>query len=355
MNPKADHIASVRAVGSILDIADDVDLAVVVVPAAAVAGVVEECGAQAGVRRGHPVVGVRRDGAGGGALEPRCSSRPLGASGWWGRTPGHRQHRPRRALHATFVALGAARGRVSAVGVGHRRRGDHRTGPRRGLGISSFVALGNRPTSPGTTCSSTGPPTSTPTWSAPHRVVRQRPPLRRLARQLTRAKPAVGGEGRVAPGRPPAPTAAATCPPMPCCARPASSASDTLARPARHRPPARHAAACPRGRRVAVVGNAGGSLALAADAAVGAGLELAVLSRPPSAALSALVGHEVRRRQPRRPRACGPWPRLRTGGHDPGHGPGGRHGAGRLRPVPGGTAGDAPTGIALVGRRIPTS
>src|SRR5215207_2961022 len=44
VNPSADHVGSIRAVASILDIDDDVDLAVVAVPADAVARVVEECG-----------------------------------------------------------------------------------------------------------------------------------------------------------------------------------------------------------------------------------------------------------------------------------------------------------------------
>jgi len=44
VNPNADHVASVRAVPSILDIHDEVDLAVIVVPAAEVAAAVEECG-----------------------------------------------------------------------------------------------------------------------------------------------------------------------------------------------------------------------------------------------------------------------------------------------------------------------
>lgn len=49
VNPKADSIHSIKAYPSILDIPDHVDLAVVVVPAVAVAGVVEECG-QKGVK-----------------------------------------------------------------------------------------------------------------------------------------------------------------------------------------------------------------------------------------------------------------------------------------------------------------
>ena len=49
----------------------------------------------------------------------------------------------------------------------------------------------------------------------------------------------------------------------------------------------------PGGRRVAVVGNAGGSLAIAADAVLAAGLELAELAGPTRVALAALTDRPV--------------------------------------------------------------
>jgi acyl-CoA synthetase (NDP forming) len=49
----------------------------------------------------------------------------------------------------------------------------------------------------------------------------------------------------------------------------------------------------PRGRRVAVIGNAGGSLAIAADAAVSAGLEIAALAAPTREAIAVVVGRAV--------------------------------------------------------------
>ncbi|MBZ0270236.1 acetate--CoA ligase family protein [bacterium] len=49
VNPKADYIHSIKAYPSILDIPDEVDLAVIVVPAVAVCAVAEECG-QKGVK-----------------------------------------------------------------------------------------------------------------------------------------------------------------------------------------------------------------------------------------------------------------------------------------------------------------
>ena len=44
VNPEADHVGSVRAYPSVLDVPDEIDLAVVVVPASEVPEVVEECG-----------------------------------------------------------------------------------------------------------------------------------------------------------------------------------------------------------------------------------------------------------------------------------------------------------------------
>jgi acyl-CoA synthetase (NDP forming) len=49
----------------------------------------------------------------------------------------------------------------------------------------------------------------------------------------------------------------------------------------------------PRGRRVAVIGNAGGSLAIAADAVVSAGLEVAALAEPTREAAAGIVGRAV--------------------------------------------------------------
>jgi acyl-CoA synthetase (NDP forming) len=43
VNPGAAHVASVKAYPTILDVPDEVDLAVIAVPAAAVADVVEQC------------------------------------------------------------------------------------------------------------------------------------------------------------------------------------------------------------------------------------------------------------------------------------------------------------------------
>ena len=134
---------------SILDIAEEVDLAIVVVPGGGGGAVVEECGR----KQVYGVVilsaGFAEAGAEGAALEaevlrvgplvghPRGRARTASASS----TP-----TPTVRLHATFADVAAPPGpAVAAVGVRHGRRRHRRASAREpGSGISSFVALGNR-------------------------------------------------------------------------------------------------------------------------------------------------------------------------------------------------------------------
>ena len=147
VNAKADHIASVRAVPSILDIHDDVDLAVIAVPAASVAAAVEECGR----KQVYGVVilsaGFAESGAEGAALEAEV----LRVARSWGirvvgpNCLGILNTDPDVQLHATFAHIPARRGRVSLLSesgmVGAAVVAQARE---EGIGISSFVALGNR-------------------------------------------------------------------------------------------------------------------------------------------------------------------------------------------------------------------
>ena len=147
VNPNADHVGSVRAVASILDITDEVDLAVVAVPAARVAEVVEECGRK-------QVYGVVVLSAGfaerddeGAALEAEV----LRVARSWGvrlvgpNCLGIINTDPDVRLHATFAPVVTKRGPVSLLSesgmVGAAIIAQARE---LGVGISSFVALGNR-------------------------------------------------------------------------------------------------------------------------------------------------------------------------------------------------------------------
>jgi acyl-CoA synthetase (NDP forming)/GNAT superfamily N-acetyltransferase len=150
INPEARHVAGVRAYASVLDVPDDIDLAVVAVPAAAVAGVVEQCAA----KRVRALVVV--SGGFGERDEPgRLAERALVVAA---RAHGMRvvgpnclgvlNTDPDVRLNATLAPLTAhvpGRGRVGffcqsgALGVAILAEA-----ARRGLGLTTFVSAGNR-------------------------------------------------------------------------------------------------------------------------------------------------------------------------------------------------------------------
>jgi len=279
VNPSADHVGSMQAVGSILDISEDVDLAIVAVPADAVASVVEECGR----KQVYGVVilsaGFAELGAEGAALEAEV----LRVARSWGvRVVGPNclgiiNTDPSVRLHATFASVAPLQGRVSLLSesgmVGAAiiaMAGDV------GIGISSFVALGNRSDVSGNDLLQyweTDPATDVVCMYI-ESFGNQRH-FSRLARHLTRCKPVVAMKaGRLAdPGH--APGAEITEDALlrqtgvirvPTLAALLDTALLLTGQP------------LPAGRRVAVLGNAGGSLVIARDAAVDADLELARLS-----------------------------------------------------------------------------
>ncbi|HEV7653440.1 MAG TPA: GNAT family N-acetyltransferase [Mycobacteriales bacterium] len=147
VHPEARHIGGVRAYPSVLDVPDQVDLAVVAVPAAGVAEVVEQCGHK-GVRGVVVVSGGfgERDEAG------RELERALVATA---RTQGMRvvgpnclgvvNADPAVRLNATIAPQAPGRGRVGffcqsgALGVAILA-----AAKRWGLGLSTFVSAGNR-------------------------------------------------------------------------------------------------------------------------------------------------------------------------------------------------------------------
>ena len=294
VNAKADHVASVRAVGSILDITDDVDLAIIAVPAASVAAVVEECGR----KQVYGVVilsaGFAETGPEGAALEAEV----LRVARSWGirvvgpNCLGILNTDPDVRLCGTFAPMVPLRGRVSLLSesgmvgaaIVDRARDE-------GVGISSFVALGNRADVSGNDLLRY--------WADDEHTdvvcmyiesFGNARHFSRLARQLTRAKPVVAVKAGWLPGggRPGQRDLSddALLRQTGVIRVPTLEALLDTARMLTAQP-------LPRGRRVAVVGNAGGSLAIAADAAVDAGLELASLAAPSRAALAELVGHDV--------------------------------------------------------------
>jgi len=295
VNAKADHVASMRSVSSILDIADDVDLAVITVPAAGVAAVVEECGR----KQVYGVVilsaGFAEAGPDGAALEAEV----LRVARTWGiRVVGPNclgiiNTDPDVRLHATFAPAVPLRGRVALLSESGMVGAAIITRAREeGVGISSFVALGNR--------ADVSVNDLLQYWEGDEHTdivcmyiesFGNARHFSRQARRLSRAKPVVAvkagwlpGAGR--PDGPADPTDDALLRQTGIIRVPTLPALLDTTRLLVCQP-------LPAGRRVAVLGNAGGSLAIGADAAVEAGLHLAELGGATRDALAALVDHPV--------------------------------------------------------------
>lgn len=268
VNRNAEHVGSIRAVPSILDIDDDVDLAIVAVPAESVAAVVEECGR----KQVYGVVvlsaGFAEAGPDGAALEAEV----LRVARSWGirlvgpNCLGIINTDPAVRLHATFAQVVPRPGRVSLLSesgmVGAAIIGQARE---LGIGISSFVALGNRADVSGNDLLQY--------WEGDEQTdvvcmyiesFGNARHFSRLARRLSRAKPVVAVKSGSGPDHTEQAllrqTGVIQVPTLPDLL---ATTRLLISQP------------LPGGRRVAVLGNAGGSLAIAADAAARAGLELA--------------------------------------------------------------------------------
>ena len=147
VNAEADVVASVRAHASILDIPDEIDLAVVVVPADAVPEVVEQCGR----KRVQGLVVVSAGFADAGAEGARrerelvAQVRRLGIRLIGPNTMGVVNTAPDVRLVATFADVAARPGAVGVssqsgtIGAAIVRRLEDQ-----GSGVSSFVATGNK-------------------------------------------------------------------------------------------------------------------------------------------------------------------------------------------------------------------
>jgi acyl-CoA synthetase (NDP forming)/RimJ/RimL family protein N-acetyltransferase len=277
VNPNAHDVASVRAVRSILDIDEEVDLAVVSVPAASVAAVVEECGR----KQVYGVVilsaGFAETGPEGEALEAEVLRT---ARSWGIRVVGPNclgliNTDSDVRLHATFADVPTREGRLSLLSEsGMLGAVLVTTAHEQGLGLSSFLALGNRSDVSGNDLLQywEGDDTTDVVGMYIESFGNPRN-FSRLARRLTRAKPVVAVKaGRLVDGEGPEGdvTEDALLRQTGVIRVPTLGALVDTARLLLTQP-------LPVGRRVAVLGNAGGSLAIAADAARRAHLELAAL------------------------------------------------------------------------------
>jgi acetyl coenzyme A synthetase (ADP forming)-like protein len=284
VNPSATGIAGVKAYPTLTDIPDPIDLAVIAVPAASVLGVVQECAA-AGVKglvvltagfgelgdAGATVEVALRDlarGSGMRLIGPNCVGIVNTATG----------------LNATFASWSPAPGSVAmqsqsgALGIALLERSQ-----RSGIGVSSFVSVGNKADVSGNDLLEyweDDPATKVillylESFGNPRRFAR-------IARRVSRRKPIVA----VKSGRTEAGARAASSHTAALASTDAAVEAlfrqtgvirvdtvDDLFETARvlDRQP------LPAGRRVAIVTNSGGPGVLATDACAGAGLDLAAL------------------------------------------------------------------------------
>jgi len=302
VNPATTSVAGVRAYASVLDVPDAVDLAVVVVPAAAVPAVVEQCAR----KHVHGLViisaGFAEVGSDGQASERaivatarRNGMRIIGPNclGVVNTAAGVRMN----ATFAPVVPVGGPVGFCSqsgGLGIELMSRASEL-----GIGISQFVSVGNKADVSGNDLLQhweTDPDTSVilfylESFGNPRKFAR-------LARRVAREKAIVAVKsGRTQAGSRAASshTAALATPDVAVDAlfRQAGVIRvDTLeqlldtAEVLAHQP-------LPPGRRVAILGNAGGPGILAADACAGAGLEVPELSAASQEQLRAFVARDA--------------------------------------------------------------
>lgn len=147
VNPRSPHVASVPTYGSVLDIPDDVHLAVVAVPAQAVAGVIAEC-AEKRVR-GAIVVSTGFGEAGPEGQERQRElvelARGNGMRIIGPASMGAINTDPSARLHASFAPLGVPAGTIGvSLQSGPLGTGMLELARRLGAGLSTFVSLGNK-------------------------------------------------------------------------------------------------------------------------------------------------------------------------------------------------------------------
>ncbi len=307
VNPSASSVASVRAYPSILKVPDQVDVAVITVPAADVLAVVEQC-AQKAVR-GLVVITAGFAEIGGEHVSTehelveivrRYGMRMVGPN-----CMGLINTSPAVQMNATFAPFAAPAGRVGFLsqsgGLGIELLG---RASELGLGISTFVSVGNKADVSGNDLLQyweEDPDTDVilmylESFGNPRKFAR-------LARRVSRAKPIVAMKsGRTDAGTRGASSHTAAL----------ASLDDTVdalfaqagvirvatleqlfgtAQLLTHQP-------LPPGRQVAIVSNGGGPGILAADACESAGLEVPELNADAQAELRSFVSPDASVRNP---------------------------------------------------------
>jgi len=305
VNPSARSVGAVRAYPSVVDVPDEVDLAVVAVPAGEVPRVIEDCAAK---RVGGLVVvsaGFAEAGAEGARAEHQLvrTARRNGMRVIGPACMGVANTDPAISMNATIAPEALTAGRVSLMAQsGPLGLGILTEARRRGLGVATFVSAGNKADVSGNDLlqyweddrgtdvvllylESFGNPRTFARVA--RRVSRVKPVVavksgRGLARPPRQGAPAAQG-GPTPVGHYPAPCRCQVRPPSPDAGvealfhRTGVVRVDTLeqlfdvARGLVSQP-------LPAGRRVAVVGNVGGPVPLAVDTCEGAGLEVAPLT-----------------------------------------------------------------------------
>jgi acetyl coenzyme A synthetase (ADP forming)-like protein len=296
VNPSADHVASIKAYPTVLDVPGDVDLAVIAVPAVAVHDVIEQCAQKKVAGLVVLSAGFAELGAGGSTAQAEL--RELA------RRNGMRLVGPNCiglantavGLNATFSPYAPIPGRVAmqsqsgALGIAILERS-----ARVGIGVSSFVSVGNKADVSGNDLLQyweDDPGTDVillylESFGNPRK-------FSRIARRVSRRKPIVAVKsGRTAAGM------------RAASSHTAAMASADVAVDALFRQTGvirvdtlddmfdmavvLGAQPLPSGRRVAIIGNSGGPAILATDACDGAGLNVPELAAETQEALRKVV------------------------------------------------------------------
>ncbi len=294
VNADAEHVASVKAYRTVLEVPGPVDLAVIAVPGPAVRDAVRQCG-EKGVSglvvlsAGFSEIGNVAVQAEIVALARRSGMRMVGPNcvGIVNTAIG---------LDATFSAYAPSRGRIAmqsqsgALGIAILERS-----ARIGLGVSSFVSVGNKADISGNDLLQYWEDdANTDVVLLYLESFGNRRKFARVARQVSKRKPIVAvksGRSKAGVRAAASHTAAMASP---------DSAVDALFRQAGvirvdtldelfDMALLLDAQPLPRGHRVAIIGNSGGPGVLATDACVSAGLEVPELSAATQDALRAIA------------------------------------------------------------------
>lgn len=315
VNPDAEHVASVKASPTVLDVVGEIDLAVIAVPACEVRQVVEQCAAKRVLGLVVISSGFAEAGGDGAAAEHDLV---LFARGHGMRLIGPNclgmiNTDPAVAMHATFadvevrpgrLAISSQSGTIGAAIVDYAGRA--------GLGISTFVAVGNKADVSGNDLLRYWEDDDATevvllyleSFGNPRQFAR-------IARRVSQRKPIVAV--RISQGHRPFPTDPVTSgqpDDIGSWAEPDNWPTDATvdallaqtgivrvdsltqmvhtANVLLHQP-------LPQGRRVAILSNSWGTVQLATDACRAAGLELALISETTRAAMTDLLPPTQRR------------------------------------------------------------